>query len=172
MDAINLPLLNADETIEEALRTLRQSDTRALLVRFGEGKYRMLKNTDLLEAAAKAHETLEQVRTGTAVPEISPALAVEEEYDEEYDATGASAVDLYITNSEIFESLLDHFDSDYGIIVAKEAILVTRHEWQASAILNSGIVCACRTNRNHQETSPPVTDGDPCIHGDGVYECY
>jgi hypothetical protein len=149
MDYIELPLLRGNHDLEEAIKRMKQTDKRAVVVEMRPGEHRLYMNRDILDACTVGRTSL---------------LDLAE--------TGQPAVALQGPETS-YEARLDQAQALFGVqmVLGNWVRIVTRHEGLAQGIRLAKKVCRCSKNRTHMDESPPKHNGDQCDFCDGRYDC-
>ena len=155
MDEISLPRVHGLTPVREALATLRQSNTRAVVV-VHNNEASLLLNRDLIYAALYDVQRCKDVRGAHPVATIDAR-----------------------TPGDIDATKLDNANRRFGMArhqvmnsLPTMVTVVTRHETLKQAIVASGVLCLCGGPRRHVFDSPPERNGVACPSGDGsTLEC-
>ena len=150
MDAIELPLMRAQDPIESALQRMSGADARAVVVQHAPDVYRLHVNRELFAALRAEHSRCGEIRGGREVASFDTAPAD-------------------------FEGALDAAGRQYGIVRATtpRIRLTSRHEALVAEIRAAPKVCRCtKAGVRHAYDCPPESEGAECPMGDGTLECF
>ena len=163
MDALVLPVLVDEDTVDEALNRMAQLGSRAIVVR-NHARYTLYRNRAVVKAWAAEEPTCAQLVT--------------------YGGEATAVLDLWgiqtSTGSigQLIEQQLDRSGgAQFGVLVAprpedKAMFVVTRHETKRDEIAYAGLECACNGPRRHPASSPPAALGGPCAVCGFMYSCW
>jgi hypothetical protein len=175
VDSLIMPVLTDEETLDEALRRMAQTDSRALLVRhFSEQPaggdtmpapegYVLYMNRSVVSAWGAGKPTCRELSEyqGEAVPvlwslaELAPVRSLQ----------------------ELVEVQLDQLGSRLGLPFPPRpgdstAVVVTRHEFIRDEIASAALACGCGGPMRHTALSPPADAGKPCPICGYDYTCW
>jgi hypothetical protein len=174
VDSLILPVLTDEHTIDEAMRRMEATASRAIVVRHfperaGDGlaigtpeSYSMYMNRAVVGAWAAEERTCASLRAygGEAVPVLS------------WSATPAFPSPL----RSLIEDQLGQLGAKLGILFPPRpgddvVMVITRRETERAAIVRADLVCACSGPRHHLADSPPATEGGECDDCGRPYLC-
>jgi hypothetical protein len=162
MDSLILPVLAEDDSIDEALRRMAATGSRAIVVR-SPGAYTLYRN----EAVVKAWAADEPTCAGLVTYEGEPV----------------SVLDMWILPpaavgiGPLLEEQLDQQKAQLGVLFQprpedRMMQVITRHEPKRDEIAIASEVCACGGPIRHLASSPPAAAGSPCVVCGSSYSCW
>ena len=158
MDKVDLPLLDADDTVEEAINRMNAFDRRFVIVRFSQNAYRSFNNKEVLGGWAQGCITLSNLQGGRAVANVQLASF----------ATVSQIMSLPYDHPqrERVRDVLDSSGSDFGVSgslpMTGKAEVFTRQESIANAARSTTKECICSFDNTHNGRCPPNPSDGKC----------
>jgi hypothetical protein len=174
VDSLILPVFTDEHTLDEAMRRMEATASRAIVVRHvpeladdgftvaaPEG-YMLYMNRAVVGAWAAKERTCASLRAYEG-----EAVRVLDRW-----ATPASPCPL----EQLIEGQLDQLGAELGVVFPTRpeddtVVIVTRYEARRRTIVSAPIVCACTGPSRHMEDSPPATEGGGCDTCGNPYSC-
>jgi hypothetical protein len=175
MDQVDLPLLGADDTVEDAIKRMNQYDRRFILVRLSQRRIRSFSNKEVLQAWAKGTISLREIEGGEEVTMIEVAQVAAAGGMVDPPEVGEIASRPWgDPQREVVRAQMDAVENSFGISgtpnewVTGMVDVFTLHEEIRNRACSKIKQCICSKNSNHQGTSPPEFE---CPHCDGTWRC-
>jgi hypothetical protein len=173
MDYLFLPYLKLDDPLVEALRRMRRTDSRAIVLEQGSDDRRLYMNKAVVEAWSDGKSACSElpVSEGTMLPDVGATPHVP--WPPPLHALGS-----WHSVEKFLEKQLDAQQATYGILLPRPgdarsmALVVSRHEPDADKIRNAVKYCRCTKNKTHTSQGPPALDNNSCFVCSGTYKCY
>jgi hypothetical protein len=173
MDYLFLPYLKSDDPLVEALRRMRRTDSRAIVLEQGFDDRRLYMNKAVVEAWSDGKSVCSElpVTEGTMLPDVGATPNVP--WPPPLHVLGA-----WRSVETFFEDQLDAKQATYGIVLPRPgnvrpmALVISRHEPDADKIRNAVKYCRCTNVKTHTSQSPPASDNNSCFECSGTYKCY
>jgi hypothetical protein len=170
MDSLIVPFLDDGEPIDEALRQMETTGSRAIFVQHLEDQpwghsqqgYVLYMNRAVVDAWQKQEPTCASLRVFGGEP-VSVLATL-------------TAKDSANTIWQLIELQLDQVGTRLGLPFLprpedQAALVVTRHEGFRDEITSASAVCVCRGPARHAGSVPPAANGGPCDYCDNTYLC-
>ncbi|HSO56163.1 MAG TPA: hypothetical protein VL330_26245 [Actinomycetes bacterium] len=170
MDSLIVPFLDDGEPLDEALRQMETTRSRAILVEHFEEQpwgrstegYALYMNRAVVDAWQKHEPTCRSLRVFGGEP-VSVLATL-------------TAKDSANTIWQLIEHQLDQLGTRLGLPFLprpedQTAVVVTRHEDVRHEITSASDVCVCRGPARHPGNVPPAANGVPCDYCDNTYLC-
>lgn len=166
MDTVGLPLLKPGDSVEQALVEMNALDRHEVILEELNGRYRLLRNVDVLAAWRRGVRELGQVVGGQPVAPI----------------TGFSNIVALMhtpwgdAHREAVPKTLDSVGAMFGVVagaaVGRWIHVVTRHEGVAGQSRTKVKACVCKADSKHNGDSPPEDATRPtCPQCSGDWRC-
>jgi len=173
MDYLFLPYLKSDDPLTDALRRMRRTDSRAIVLEHSIDDRRFYMNKAVVEAWSDGKSKCSELpdTEGTKLPDLGATPNVP--WPPPLHQLGSW------TSLETFlEKQLVAKKATYGILLPRPgdvrptALVISQHESDADKIRNAVKYCRCTNNKTHIEPCPPASDNKNCFYCSGIYKCY
>ncbi len=173
MDTINLPVLSADASIEDAMAVMRAKKRRAVVVIHpGRDRHDLYTNLQIVNALEAGKKSLRELhRSHNKVASFADPAAL---------GAGDHTIRLgrkeYDVKVETVEARLADEKSMFGVVGTprgKTVTVITRHETKGAWLENLPVRCRCR-NQQAKHGLPrgrTAKTGDPCHTCGEPYDC-
>lgn len=173
MDYLFLPYLQSDDPLAHALRRMRRTDSRAVVVEHTVDARRLYMNKAVVGAWSDGKSACSELldTEGTTLMDLGAAPNVPW-------LLGFHPSGPWGTLERLFERHLDSQQATYGILLPRPgnpsptALVISRHESDADKIKNAVKYCICSINNTHTSPCPPALDSADCDYCNGTYKCY
>lgn len=159
MGGLQLPFVQENETLEEAMRRMRSLKRGAVVVGYTGPDYRLYMNRNVMDARREGVvECSGLLHFAGAIVALLALKAEGEESD----------------FSELSPDLFERHSADYGLLAEPGAndlsvYLLTRTHELAQSILQAVVVCECMDGHEYHE--PPPVHGTICEHDGTMISC-
>lgn len=173
MDYLFLPYLQSDELLAHALRRMRRTDSRAVVVEHAIDAKRLYMNKAVVDAWSDGKSACSELpdTEGTHLMDLGAAQTVPWLF-------GFHSSGPWDALERLFKRQLDSQQATYGILLPRPgnssptALVISRHESDADRIKNAMKYCVCRIIKSHKKSCPPASDNADCDWCSGTYKCY
>lgn len=145
---LKLPVIDLSSSLDEAVRAMKESNARAVVVRAPRNDFRLVTNYDVARAYEKD-------------------LTIEDVYGEGH-AVSSWRGAIPPTRDRLFSIVRPGDERHIEVTSLFETI--------ANGVTQGGKICRCTGNKTHNVMDEnPSLDGKPCvkpISGHGIYECF
>lgn len=168
MDVMKLPLLNASQSIRDAIDRMKEADRHAIVVSDAPKSFRIVLNRSVQAGYRSGIQRIGDIEESYRT--VAPLELPKRESNilmTEFDRPAIGGR-LYLPPLADVMRLVQFHGADFAIApFAPEAVVVSRSEKFIVEINQAQKVCIC--NNNHVNDS--AADGQTCFCG-GTYECF
>jgi hypothetical protein len=177
METLYLPYLTEEDSLATALKRLKKTGSRAVVVAHNSGAYRLYRSKELVSGVKSGKQFCREFTDAQGIPVVT--LKGTMANSSQWMTRAAYASGLEDVLRTIFEEHLDFQQVGYGLLYPPQqlqkrnlVLVVTRHEGFAYDILNAPKSCLCEGPMHHSIEDPPDHNGKPCEQCESTYKCY
>ena len=177
METLYLPYLTEEDRLATALKRLKKTGSRAVVVAHDSGAYRLYRSKEIVSAVKEGKQFCREFTDAHGIPVAT--LKGTMANPSRWMTRTAYASGLEDVLKTIFEEHLDFQQVGYGLLYPPQqlqkrnyVLVVTRHEGFAYDILNAPKSCMCDGPQHHLAEDPPEQNGKPCKQCEYKYDCY
>ena len=154
MDAVTLPLLRSDDTIDEAIEQMNSCERRFIVVE-GPGGYRTFSSREVLQGWKAGARFLSDLPGGESVAGSPDFQSIEQLLRAPFAADGRDGIYRKLRDQQLHFAVAERPETGRVIRVA------TRSEDVRGEAMSERKVCVCAVCP-HNGDSPPEPDGGRC----------